>query len=415
MVKITFIGAGSTAFAKNVLGDALFCDFAKQGIEIALYDIDGARCLETEKMLNILIEKYNNGLSKVKSYVGVENRKDALKGADFIVNAIQVGRYKPCTVIDFEIPSKYGLQQTIGDTMGIGGIFRGLRSIQVLREIAADIEEVAPKAWLLNYTNPMSIISNFFQRYTNVKAVGLCHSVQHCSSGLLKDLGIESDGIVDKIAGINHMGWLLEITDSKGNDIYPEIKKRAAEKNATEKHNDMVRYEYIKKLGYYVTESSVHSAEYTPFFIKSRYPELLERFNITIGEYLRRCEESIKLWEEQSAKIHAGDIEHTPSIEYATSIMQAMVSNVPFKFGGNVLNKGSITNLPSNATVEVPCIADGSGVTPMYVGDLPLHLAAMNSTNIYPQLLTVEAAVNRDREMVYRAAMMEPHTAAELS
>ena len=281
MIKITFMGAGSTVFAKNVIGDIMLCD-ELHNCEIALYDINNARLSESEMLLSTLNKNCNKNRAVIKSYLGVENRKEALRGADFVVNAVNVGGYKPSTVIDFEIPKKYGLRQTIADTLGIGGIFRALRTIPVMRDFAEDIEEVCPNAWFLNYTNPMAMLSGFMERYTNVKTVGLCHSVQVCSSKLLERLGIPSDGIVDKIAGINHMAWLLEIRDKDGNDLYPEIKRLAAEKNANEKHTDMVRFEYIRRLGYYCTESSEHNAEYNPFFIKPGYPELIDKYNIPL-------------------------------------------------------------------------------------------------------------------------------------
>ena len=415
MVKVTFIGAGSTVFCKNVLGDIMFAD-ATHDVDIALYDIDAQRIEESRLVVEAINRKYNENRAKIKCYVGVENRKEALKGSDFVINAIQVGGYEPCTVIDFEIPKKYGLKQTIADTLGIGGIFRGLRSIHVIKDIAKDIEEVCPNAWLLNYTNPMAIITGYLQRFTNVKTIGLCHSVQVCSKNLLNDLDIKVDGFVDKIAGINHMAWLLEIRDTKGNDLYPEIKKRALEKNEKEKHGDMVRYEYIKHLGHYCTESSEHNAEYNPFFIKPNYPELIDKFNIPIDEYIRRCINQIDSWAKQKEEIlNGGDIEHTRSHEYASRIVEAMVTDIPYKIGGNVINNGLITNLPDNACVEVPCMVDGNGILPTYIGALPPQLAAMNITNINPQLLTIEAAATGKKEHIYHAAMLDPHTAAVLS
>ena len=416
-MKITFMGAGSTIFAKNVLGDCLLSDAIKNDLEIALYDIDQKRLAESQLLIDALNAKYNGNKASVKAYAGVVNRKEALRGASFVINAIQIGGYEPSTVIDFEIPKKYGLRQTIADTLGIGGIFRALRTIPVMRDFANDIEEVCPDAWFLNYTNPMAMLSNYMQRFTNVKTVGLCHSVQVCSSGLLEELDMTPDGgFIDKIAGINHMAWLLEITDKNGNDLYPEIRRRALAKNDSEKHNDMVRFEYIRRLGYYCTESSEHNAEYNPFFIKSKYPELIDRYNIPLDEYPRRCVKQIAQWEEQRKSIFAGgDIEHERSREYGSRIIEAMITNTPYKIGGNVINTGLITNLPTVATVEVPCLVDANGITPTVVGDLPTQLAAMNSSNIYPQLLTVEAAVENSREKLYQAAMMEPHTAAELS
>ncbi len=415
MIKVTFIGAGSTIFAKNILGDIMLCESIRDA-EFALYDIDGSRLDESKLVIDAINKKYNENRAKVKCYLGVENRKAALAGADFVVNAIQVGGYEPCTVIDFEIPKKYGIKQTIADTLGIGGIFRALRTIYVMKDIAKDMEEVCPNAWLLNYTNPMAMISGYMQRYTNVKTVGLCHSVQVCSHDLLEKLDIKTDGFIDKIAGINHMAWLLEITDMHGNDLYPEIKKRAAEKNAKEKHGDMVRFEYIKHLGYYCTESSEHNAEYNPFFIKPNYPELIDKFNIPIDEYIKRCIDQIAGWKKQRDEImNGGDIVHERSHEYGSRIIEAMVTNKPYKIGGNVLNNGLITNLPKEACVEVPCMVDGSGINPTVIGDLPPQLAAMNRTNINPQLLTIEAATTGKKEHIYHAAMLDPHTAAVLS
>ncbi|WP_296628614.1 alpha-glucosidase/alpha-galactosidase, partial [uncultured Negativibacillus sp.] len=290
MLKITFMGAGSTVFARNVLGDCM-CTPALRECEIALYDIDPFRLKESEIILRALNHNINADRARIDTYLGEEQRKDALRGADFVVNAIQVGFYDPCTIIDFEVPKKYGLRQTIADTLGIGGIMRALRTIPVMQDFADDMQQVCPNAWLLNYTNPMAMLSGYMQRYTGVKTVGLCHSVQVCSKHLLEALGMQDklEGRRELIAGINHMAWLLEIQDSTGNDLYPEIRRRAAEKNATEKHNDMVRYEYIRRLGYYCTESSEHNAEYNPLFIKSRYPQLIEQYNIPLDEYPRRC------------------------------------------------------------------------------------------------------------------------------
>ena len=415
MAKITFIGAGSTVFSKNVLGDCMLSD-CMHDADIALYDIDADRLKESEQLISALNDCCNEGRAKIKAYLGTEKRREALSGADFVVNAIQVGGYDPCTIIDFEIPKKFGLRQTIGDTLGIGGIFRALRTIPVLRGIAEDIEAACPDAWFLNYTNPMAMLTGFMQRYTGVKTVGLCHSVQVCSGDLLKKLGLEVDGFIDKIAGINHMGWLLEITDLKGNDLYPQIRELAAKKNAGEKHADMVRFEYIKNFGYYCTESSEHNSEYNMFYIKSKYPELIEKFNIPLDEYPRRCIEQIKGWKKQKEELFSGGkITHERSNEYASHIMEAMITNKPYKIGGNVLNKGLITNLPPAACVEVPCMVDGTGINPTVIGELPVQLAAMNSTNINVQLLTIEAAVTGKIEHIYQAAMLDPHTGSELS
>ena len=417
MAKITFMGAGSTVFAKNVLGDAMLTPCLHDA-EIALYDIDADRLEESYLLITKLNENINQNRAKISKYLGVENRKDALRDADFVVDAIQVGLYDPCTIIDFEIPKKYGLRQTIGDTLGIGGIFRALRTIVVLKDFAADMEEVCPNAWFLNYTNPMAMLAGYMQRYTNIKTVGLCHSVQVCSEGLLHRLGMQDklEGRREKIAGINHMAWLLEIQDKDGNDLYPEIKRRAKEKNANEKHDDMVRFDYIDKLGYYCTESSEHNAEYNYLYIKENRPELIEKFNIPLDEYPRRCVNQIANWNRQKEELMAGgNITHERSREYASHIMEAILTDQPYRIGGNVLNNGLIPNLPDEACVEVSCMVDRTGVHPTYAGRLPVQLAAMNITNINVQLLTIEAAVTGNMEHVYQAAMLDPHTGSQLS
>ncbi|WP_274365496.1 alpha-glucosidase/alpha-galactosidase [Paenibacillus thermotolerans] len=409
MSKITFLGAGSTVFARNVLGDVM-CVPSLQGFELALFDIDPERLKDSEMMLNNL----RNTLGSTCRIVAYSDRKEALRGAKYVVNAIQVGGYDPCTITDFEVPKKYGLRQTIADTIGIGGIFRNLRTIPVMLDFARDMQEVCPDAWFLNYTNPMAVLTNVMNTYGGIKTVGLCHSVQACIPGLFHHLGMDMTGVKSKIAGINHMAWLLEVTKD-GVDLYPEIKRRAAEKQ-NEKHYDMVRYDMMLKFGYYVTESSEHNAEYHPYYIKSRYPELIERFNIPLDEYPRRCVNQIAGWKKMREElVNNKELSHQRSHEYASYIFDAMETNEPFKIGGNVMNTGLITNLPKEACVEVPCLVDRSGVTPTYVGDLPPQLAALNRTNINTQLLTIEAAITRKREHIYHAAFLDPHTAAELS
>ena len=422
MGKITFMGAGSTVFAKNVIGDSMMSD-ALCDFEYALYDIDEKRLEESYIMVNLLNKNVNQGRAKVSKYLGVENRKDALRGADFVVNAIQVGGYDPCTIIDFEIPKKYGLRQTIADTLGIGGIFRALRTIPVLQDFADDMAQVCPNALFLNYTNPMAMLSGYMQRYTDINTIGLCHSVQVCSNSILKRVGLKGDDfdvkrpIKEKIAGINHMAWLLEIYDADGNDLYPEIRRRACEilENPPEDILDLTRLEYIRRFGYYCTESSEHNAEYNNFFIKSKYPELIERYRIPLDEYPRRCVKQIEKWNTAKEEYLNGNITHTRSKEYASRIMEAMVTDVPYQIGGNVLNRGLITNLPEEACVEVPCLVNKLGIQPTVVGKLPVQLAAMNMTNINPQLLTIEAAVTKKKEYIYQAAMLDPHTSSELS
>jgi len=416
-MKITFMGAGSTVFARNVIGDCMCTESLRDSV-FALYDINAERLKESQLILEAM-RATKGGYGRIECYLGVENRKEALRGADFVVNAIQVGGYDPCTIIDFEIPKKYGLRQTIADTLGIGGIMRPLRTIPVMTGFARDMEEVCPDALFLNYTNPMAMLSGYMQRYTGVKTVGLCHSVQVCSKCLLSPLGMEDklEGRRELIAGINHMAWLLEIRDKNGVDLYPEIKARVEEKLADPDFHDKVRFEYIKNFGYYCTESSEHNSEYNMFYIKSRYPELIARYNIPLDEYPRRCVSQIEGWKKEYAELQANGVkEHERSTEYASRIMEAVATNIPTQIGGNVLNTDHlITNLPAEACVEVPCLVNGFGINPCHVGALPVQCAAMNMTNINVQLLTIEAARTLKKEHIYQAAMLDPHTGSELS
>ncbi|MBC5627673.1 alpha-glucosidase/alpha-galactosidase [Clostridium sp. NSJ-6] len=434
-MKITFLGAGSTVFAKNVLGDIMLADSLHE-VEIALYDIDEERLKESETMLRAINRNCNEGRAKIESFL---DRKEALRNANFVVNAIQVGGYKPCTVTDFEIPRKYGLKQTIGDTLGVAGIFRALRTIPVMLDFAKDMEEVCPDAWFLNYTNPMGMLTLAMELGTKIKTIGLCHSVQVCAPELLRKLGMDTDNVQYKIAGINHMAWLLEVTRN-GEDLYPEIKRRAVEgpickreyseevkkmypqlvgddkEFTVDDHDDLVRFEIMKQFGYYVTESSEHNAEYLPYFIKNSHPELIEKFNIPLDEYLKRCETQINAWKMIGKKlVENDDLTHTRTHEYASYIIEAIATGKPYVFGGNVLNRGHITNLPNDCCVEVPCVADRSGITPTYVGELPMQLAALNQTNVNVQKLTVQAALTKKKEYIYYAALLDPHTSSELT
>ncbi len=422
MAKITFMGAGSCIFAKSVLGDTM-CMESLQDSHIALYDIDPKRLRESRQMLDVLNGNINAGRAKITAHCGVASRKAALRGADYVVNAVQVGGYEPSTVIDFEIPNKYGLRQTIADTLGIGGIFRALRTIPVVLDFARDMEAVCPDAWFLNYTNPMAMITSGLLRGSSIRTVGLCHSVDGCAPGLLWLVGMKDQvkKLQWKIAGINHQAWLLEITDG-GKDLYPEIKKRAAKmvsqarKDLTLKGRDMVRFELMRQFGYYITESSEHNAEYCPWFIKSTHPELIEEFRIPLDEYPRRCVNQIANWLKRSRELTENPhLEHKISGEYGAYIMNAMETDAPYSIGGSVLNTGIITNLPAKACVEVPCMVDRNGVQPVHVGDLPEQCAALNRTNINVQVLTVEAALTRRKDHIYQAAMLDPHTGAELT
>lgn len=444
MPKITFMGAGSTVFAKNIVGDALLTP-ALQDAHVALYDIDPNRLKESHRMLSNLNRNINRDRARITAHLGVQQRRKALRDADYVVNAIQVGGYEPSTVIDFEIPKKYGLRQTIADTLGIGGIFRALRTIPVMFDFARDMAAVCPDAWLLNYTNPMAMLTAAMWRGPGIKTVGLCHSVQGCAEWLLHALGLRA-GVKNlqwRIAGINHQGWLLEISDG-GRDLYPAIKARAAALTATVRRqgprkviaaaqarhgdkwwdnvpearvaHDLVRLELMLRFGYYVTESSEHSSEYLPWFIKRTHPELIDEFNIPLDEYPRRCIAQIAAWQRQRDElVNNVALQHARTHEYGSYIMEAMETDVPYRIGGNLMNTGLIANLPAKACVEIACLVDRNGVQGCFVGDLPEPCAALNRTNINVQILTVEAALSRKRDLIYQAALLDPHTAAELA
>ncbi len=423
MAKITFMGAGSTVFAKNILGDCMLRE-ALCDAHIALYDIDARRLRESRRMLETLNANINDRRARITAHLGVENRRRALKDADYVVNAIQVGGYDPCTIIDFEVPKRYGLRQTIADTLGIGGIFRGLRTLPVLLDFARDMEAVCPRAWLLNYSNPMAILTGGVLHGSAVRAVGLCHSVQGCARSLLDSVGLDKKypprEVVQLVAGINHMGWLLKI-EHRGRDLYPEVKRLAAEKlrrwrKGPGRHWNMVRLEMMLQTGYYVTESSEHLAEYVPHFIRADHPELIEEFNIPLDEYPRRCVHQIESWKRMSRELIANPkLTHVRTHEYGAAIMEAIETDAPTEIGGNVLNRGLIANLPPKACVEVPCLVDGNGVQGCLVGELPEVCAAYNRTNINVQMLTIEAVLQGRRDRIYQAAMLDPHTAAELT
>jgi len=407
MPKITFIGAGSTVFAKNLLGDILsFPELADS--EITLFDIDEER-LATSKVVAHKVADAVGAKPKIKV---ATDRRAALDGADYALSMIQVAGYKPGTVVDFEIPKKYGLRQTIADTLGIGGIMRGLRTIPVILDVCRDMEELCPDATFLNYVNPMSMLCWAVDRETSIKTVGLCHSVQGTARELARDIGVPADEIDYLCAGINHMSFYLSFRRN-GEDLYPLI-RQVVEEDRIPDYN-RVRYEMFKRLGYFVTESSEHFSEYVPWFIKRDRPDLIESFNIPIDEYPRRCEAQIAAWNSMRAKYEGDEpITVRRSAEYGSLIIHSMETGIERVINGNVPNRGLIDNLPEGCSVEVPCLVDKNGVQPTHVGSLPPHLAALMQTNINVQALTVEAAVTQKREHIYHAAMLDPHTAAEL-
>jgi alpha-galactosidase len=411
MPKITFIGAGSTVFAKALLGDILsWPELA--GSTIYLHDIDEERLRTSELMAGHLAR----ALQARPRLEATTNRQKALEGADYVLSMFQIAGYKPGTVIDFEIPKKYGLRQTIADTLGIGGIMRALRTIPVFLEMCAEMEQLCPDVLHLNYVNPMAINCWAMSRASRIKTVGLCHSVQGTAGQLAKDIGVPLAEINFLAAGINHMAFYLKF-ERDGRDLYPLIRQVVDEGRVPDWNR--VRYEMFNRLGYFVTESSEHFAEYVPWFIKGDRPDLIERYNIPLDEYIRRCEAQIAFWDFMRAEYEAGNFDHPllaikPSNEYGALIIHSVETGTPRIIYGNVANEGLIDNLPPGCCVEVPCLVDKNGVQPARVGSLPPHLAALMQTNINVQALAVEAALSRKREHVYHAAMLDPHTAAEL-
>ncbi|MFN7470666.1 MAG: alpha-glucosidase/alpha-galactosidase [Roseiflexaceae bacterium] len=409
MAIITLLGAGSTVFAKNLLGDILsFPELANS--EIRLFDIDSERLKTSEVVAN----KVAQALGAKPKIITTTDRKKALENADYSIAMFQVGGYKPSTLIDFDIPKKYGLRQTIADTLGIGGIMRGLRTIPVMLDMCRDMEEVAGDITFLNYVNPMAMNCWAMSRATTIKTVGLCHSVQGTAEQLADDIGVDIHDINYIAAGINHMAFYLKF-EKDGQDLYPAIKKVLNEKRAPDWN--LVRYEIYKRFGYFVTESSEHVAEYTPWFIKRDRPDLIEEFNIPLDEYIRRCENQIAGWHQLREDLITNDLplEVNRSHEYGSLIIHSMETGQPRVVYGNVANRGLINNLPEGCCVEVPVLVDKSGLQPTKIGNLPPHLAAMMQTNINVQAMTVEAALTGKREHVYHAAAFDPHTAAELS
>ena len=414
MSKICLIGAGSTIFAKRLLGDILQTPGLQES-EIVLHDIDTERL----KTSAIVTKRIIESLGLATSIFASQDRKKALQGVDYVILMMQVGGYKPSTVIDFEIPKKYGLRQTIADTVGVGGIMRALRTVPVIKAILNDMEDVCPKATLLNYVNPMAMLCMAINRLApELPMVGLCHSVQGTAKELAMDLGEDISDINYFCAGINHMSFYLRFekkVDGVTEDLYPRLKKIA--EDGTMPDGNRVRYEMLKRLGYFVTESSEHFAEYTPWFIKRDRPELIRQFNIPLNEYLRRCEEQIAEWETMKRELEDENkpMEVCQSHEYAAAIINSLENDVPVLVNGNVPNTGLISNLPQNSVVEIPCHIDKNGIQPMYIGELPLQLSALIMTNINVHQLAVEAALTGKKEHVYHAAMLDPHTAAELS
>lgn len=415
MPKICLVGAGSTVFAQNILGDVLSTP-SDHDYVISLFDIDPERLKTSEIVARRICEALTLRSVRIEATL---DRREALKGADFIILMMQVGGYKPATVTDFDVPKKYGLRQTIADTLGIGGIFRGLRTIPVLEAICRDMEEVCPGALLMQYVNPMAINCWAIKELApEIRTVGLCHSVQHTAGHLAQCLGENVDDINYISAGINHIAFFLKYEkrhpDGRSEDLYPRLKALAAGGGVPA--DDRVRFDALKRLGYFVTESSEHFSEYTSWYIKDRRPQLVDQLNIPLDEYIRRCEAQISEWHALRKDLEGGKpIEVCRSNEYAAGIINAVVTGKPALIYGNVANNGLIENLPPECVVEVPCHVDRNGIQPTRIGRIPSQLAAVMRLSISVQELTVEAALTGKRDRIYQAALMDPHTSAELS
>jgi alpha-galactosidase len=405
MPKIAFVGAGSAVFTRNLVGDILSLPELRDTAEFALMDIDADR-LDTAEVLTSRLIDAHGARARVSA---TTDRRSALDGADYVVTSFQIGGYKPSTVVDFEVPKRYGLRQTIADTLGIGGIMRALRTIPVLLDVCRDLEDLSPDALLLNYVNPMAMLCWAVAEASPIRTVGLCHSVQGTTKELANDLQLPAGEIDQLAAGINHMAFFLRF-EHQGEDLYPALRE------VDPPPWNRVRYEVMKHFGYFVTESSEHFAEYVPWFIKHGRDDLIERFNVPLDEYPRRCERQIAEWESLRGEL---EISTAQSHEYGAHIIKACETGEPYTFNGNVPNRWDggllIDNLPADCCVEVPCEASAAGIAPQPIGALPRQLAALMQTNVNVQGLTVEAALSGRREAIYQAAMLDPHTAAELS
>ncbi len=419
--KIAFIGAGSTIFMKHLIGDVILRNSLSEA-HVALMDIDEERLNQSVLLANRMISTLGVGAS-ISSHT---NQREALDGADFVIVAFQVGGYEPCTVTDFEIPKQFGLRQTIADTLGIGGIMRGIRTVPHLWSVCEDMMAVCPQATLLQYVNPMAInIAAITRKFPKIKVVGLCHSIQHTIRDLAIDLGINAKNIRYQSAGINHIAFFTKLEekleDGTYRDLYPILQQGYADgkiptqaSQFNERCPNLVRYEMMKRTGYFVTESSEHFAEYVPWFIKEGRDDLIRRYGIPLDEYPQRCIEQIESWEKEVSELETSQLDIQPTDEYASDIIESIWTGIPSVIYGNIQNDGLIENLPDGCAVEVPCLVDANGIQPTRIGRLPPHLAAIMQSNVSVQELVVEALMTEDPKHIYYAAMMDPHTAAEL-
>ena len=416
MKKLAFIGAGSTIFMKNIVCDCLQLDALKDAT-VSLMDIDPKRLADSERVARKLVES----TGAPATIEATTDRRRALAGADFVVTAFQIGGYRPSTVIDFDIPKAYGLRQTIGDTLGVGGIMRGLRTVPHLWAVAQDMAELCPDAPMLQYVNPMAINTwALAERFPQVKQVGLCHSVQNTVLELAHDLDLPAAEIDYRVAGVNHVAFFLRL-EHRGRDLYPLLRQGYHEGRLPKppllmpRCPNRVRYEVMDHLGYFCTESSEHFAEYVPWFIKSHRPDLIEDFGIPLDEYPKRCEEQMADWGAQAEAHRAADrVEVTKSHEFAAEMMNAIATGTPYVAYGNLPNRGQVPQLPMGAAVETPCLVDANGVQPTTATGIPPQLVALMRTQINVQELTVRALLDENVDHIYHAACLDPHTAADL-
>jgi len=416
-MKISFIGAGSVVFTRNLLKDlSLFPEF--KNLEVALMDIDPER-LEVAKKIAEEIKEAKKLDWNIKGYLEM---KEAIKGSKYVINTVQIGG-KEATYVDFDIPEKYGLKQTIGDTHGIGGIMRFLRTAPFFKELVSNIEEYAPDSLLINFTNPMSMNQWYINEISSIKNIGLCHSIPYTIEQLASYINVPVEEINYKVAGINHMAWVL-VFERKGENLYPYLFKAMEKKEIWEK--DPVRFEILKRFHYFVTESSEHNAEYFPYFLRDE--ELIKKLNIPIREYIRRVEENERVFnafknfylknmkeEFEIIKSFYGEDNIDTSKEYAVQIIHAYETNEPKQVYGIVRNKGIIENYPYDCMVEVPCYVDRNCISPLHIGKIPDQLASLNISQINVQRLAVKGALERNKDYIYYAVLLDPVASSLLS
>lgn len=408
MTRICFVGAGSVVFTTQLLRDLLSYDDLGE-LHIALHDIDADR-LETARLT---AEQVARRLGRPVGLSAHTDRRAALEGVDVAITMIQVGGLA-ATKIDFEVPARFGLRQTIGDTLGVGGVYRALRTFPVVRDIAADMAAVCPDAWLLNYTNPMAMNVWWLAEVAPaLRSVGLCHSVYWTVDGLCDIIGVPVAEVDYRAAGVNHQAWLLQ-WQRNGEDLYPMLRERIA---ADEQLRRRVRVDLFQRLGYYPTETSEHSSEYVPWYL--HHDEEIARLRIPVGDYVQISEDNVRQYEAARATLTAGgelDLGDPEEVaEYAPQVIHSLVTGTQRTIHANVANRGLIDNLPVGAGVEVPATVDRLGVHPQAMGSLPPQCAALNRSFLNVAELTVRAALAEDRTMVRQAVMLDPNAAATLT